>query len=68
MPNSKSNIVKRGYLWEQRNLLGLAKILCPNIGECQCQELGVGGLGAGGGERGKGIFREETRKGIAFEM
>jgi hypothetical protein len=30
--------------------LCLTKILCPNIGECQGQEAGVGGLGS----RGKG--------------
>jgi hypothetical protein len=32
--------------------LGLAKIICPSTGECQGQEMGVGGLGsrAGGGE------------------
>jgi hypothetical protein len=49
--------------------LGLAKILGPSIGECQGQEAGVGGLGAGevGGYRG---FSEEKKlgKGIAFEM
>jgi hypothetical protein len=41
--------------------LGLVKILCPNIGECQGQEAGVGGLGSRG--RVQGIFGEETRKG-----
>jgi hypothetical protein len=40
--------------------LGLVKVLCPSIGECQGQEVGVGGLGSRGKE---GIFREETRKG-----
>jgi hypothetical protein len=30
------------------------KILCPSIGECQGQELGVGELGSS--ERGKGIW------------
>jgi hypothetical protein len=29
--------------------LGLVKIICPSTGECQGQEVGVGGL-AGGGE------------------
>ena len=29
--------------------LGLAKIICPSTGECQGQEAGVGGLGAGQG-------------------
>jgi hypothetical protein len=33
--------------------LGLAKILCPSIGECQGQEAGVGGLGSR--RRGEGI-------------
>jgi hypothetical protein len=34
--------------------LGLAKIICPNTGECQGQEVGVGGMGskAEGGYRG----------------
>jgi hypothetical protein len=30
--------------------LGLVKVLCPSIGECQGQEAGVGGLAS----RGKG--------------
>ena len=39
--------------WEERPL-GLANFICPNTGECQGQEAGVGGLGsrAGGGYRG----------------
>ena len=34
--------------------LGLAKIICPSIGECEDQEAGVGGFGSrtGGGYRG----------------
>ena len=34
--------------------LGLVKIICPSTGECQGQEVGVGGLGsrAGGGYGG----------------
>jgi hypothetical protein len=39
--------------------LGLVRILCPSIGECQGQEVVVGGLGRRG--RVYGIFREETR-------
>jgi hypothetical protein len=38
--------------------LGPVKVLCPNIGECLGQEVGVDGLG---GDRD--FFREETRKG-----
>jgi hypothetical protein len=36
--------------------LGLAKVICPSTGECQGQEVGVGGLGsrAGAGYRGVG--------------
>jgi hypothetical protein len=46
--------------------LGPVKVLCPIIGECQGQEAGVSGLGAGGGERG---FSEgKLGKGITFEM
>jgi hypothetical protein len=41
--------------------LGPVKVLCPNIGECQGQEVGLGGLVSRG--RRKGIFRGETRKG-----
>jgi hypothetical protein len=33
--------------------LGLAKIICPSIGECQGQEAGVDELGSTG--RGEGI-------------
>jgi hypothetical protein len=51
-----------------REALGLANIICPSIGECQGQEVGVGGLGNRAGE-GIGDFREETRKGkFAFEI
>jgi hypothetical protein len=37
--------------------LGLAKILCPSIGECQSQEVGVGGLGSRGRWEGIGDFQ-----------
>jgi hypothetical protein len=30
--------------------LGLAKIICPSTGECQSQEVGVGGLGNSAGK------------------
>jgi hypothetical protein len=40
--------------------LGPVKVLCPSIGECQGQEVGVGGLG--NRKRGKGIedFQREN--------
>ena len=44
--------------------LGLAKIICPSIGEFQGQEAELGGLGSravGGGGHRK-LFREESRK------
>ena len=36
--------------------LGLAKILCPSIGECPGQEVGVGGLESRAGEEGIGAL------------
>jgi hypothetical protein len=44
-------------------VLGIAKIIWPNTGECQGQEVGVGGLGSSAGGGG-GI----EALGIAFEM
>jgi hypothetical protein len=37
--------------------LGLVKVLCPSIGECQGQEVGVGRLRNRGREEGIGDFR-----------
>jgi hypothetical protein len=52
-----SCIYSRG--WPNQPSMGgealcLAKIICPSTGECQGQEVGVGGLGSrvGGGYRG----------------
>jgi hypothetical protein len=49
--------------------LGRSKTLCPSIGECQSQELGVSGWvgeqGKGGGYRG--FSERKLGKGIAFE-
>jgi hypothetical protein len=36
--------------------LGPVKVLCPSIGECQCQEAEVGGLGSRGKEKRIGDF------------
>ena len=30
--------------------LGLGKVICPSTGECQSQDVGVGGLGSRAGE------------------
>ena len=43
--------------------LGLVKVLCSSIGECQGQEWEWVGWGAGGGVGDREIFRGETRKG-----
>jgi hypothetical protein len=37
--------------------LGLVKIICPSIGECQGQEVGVGGVGSMA-EEGIGDFQD----------
>ena len=57
------------YQWDER--LCPMKVLCPSVGECQGQELGVGGLvsrrrveGIGGGCFSKG----KPGKEITFEM
>jgi hypothetical protein len=42
--------------------LGPVKVLCPSIGECLGQEIGVGGLGSRGREKQVEIFRGEIRK------
>jgi hypothetical protein len=48
--------------------LGPLKVLCPSIGECRGQEVGVGGLGSRGRGRDRGFFEEKLGKGITFEM
>jgi hypothetical protein len=48
---------------------GLAKILCPSIGECQGWERGVGRLESRGRRGGyRGFSERKLGKGIAFEM
>ena len=39
--------------------LGPVKVLCPRIGECQGQEVGVGGLVSRGSGEGIGDFPRE---------
>jgi hypothetical protein len=48
--------------------LGLAKVTCPNTGECQDQEARVGGLESRAGGGYKGISERKLGKGIVFEM
>jgi hypothetical protein len=48
--------------------LGLAKIICSSTGECQGQEVGVGGLGGREGQGYRGLLERKLGKGIAFEM
>jgi hypothetical protein len=44
-----------GYHWEERPL-GLAKFISPSTGECQDQELGVGGGRGAGGEGTRDVW------------
>jgi hypothetical protein len=37
-----------GHHWEERPL-AIANFICPSTGECQGQEVGVGGLGSRAG-------------------
>jgi hypothetical protein len=58
------------HQWEERPWIPV-KALCPSIGECQGQEVGVGGLmsrgrGEGGGERE--FSEQKPGKGTTFEM
>jgi hypothetical protein len=48
--------------------LGPVKVLCPSIGNCQCQEAGVGGLVNRGMGEGMGVLEGKLGKGITFEM
>jgi hypothetical protein len=43
--------------------LGLAKIICPSTGECQGQEVGVGGLGSRVGGGFRGLLKRKLGKG-----
>jgi hypothetical protein len=42
--------------------LSPVKVLCPSIGECQGQEVGLGKLVSRGRGKGIGAFRGKTRK------
>ena len=47
----------------EEEALGLVKVLCPSIGECQGQEVGVGRLWNRGRGEGMGVLGGEIRKG-----
>ena len=51
-----------GHQWDESHV----KIICPSTGQCQGQEVGVGGLGRkmAGGDRK--ISDGETRKGVSI--
>jgi hypothetical protein len=44
--------------------LGLVKVLCPSVGECQGQEVIVSELGSRG--KGRGFLERKLGKGITF--
>jgi hypothetical protein len=46
-----------GHQWGGE-ALGLVKILCPSVGECQGQEMGMGGLGHRRRREGIGDFQK----------
>jgi hypothetical protein len=48
--------------------LGPVKVLCPSVGECLGQEVGVGGLGSRRRGNDQGFSEGKLGKGIAFEM
>jgi hypothetical protein len=49
--------------------LGPVKVLCPSMGHCQGQEVGVlVSRGKGEGEMGRGLLEGKLGKGITFEM
>jgi hypothetical protein len=56
-----------GHHWEETPL-GLANFICLGTGECQGQEVGVGGLGSR--ERGgyRGLSERKLGKRIVFEV
>ena len=45
-----------------RRGLGPVKVLCPSVGECQGQEVGVGGLVSKGSGEEMGVFRERDQE------
>jgi hypothetical protein len=51
-----------GHQWEERPFLGPVKVICPNIGECQGQEAGVGRLVSRGMGKGIGGFWRENQE------
>jgi hypothetical protein len=51
--------------------LGPVKVLCPNVGRCQGQVAGVGGLVSRWkveGMGGRGFSEQKPGKGITFEI
>jgi hypothetical protein len=57
------------FIRSECEALGLVKILCPSIGECQGQEVGVDGLGSRGEWGGyRGFSERKLGKGIESKM
>ena len=51
-----------------RRALGPVNVLCPSIGECQDQEVGVGELESGGLGVARGFSEGKLGNGIIFGM
>ena len=61
-------VAEDGLIGHQGEALGPMKALCPSVGECQGQEVGVGGLGSRGRGGDRGFTEGNRGKGITFEM
>jgi hypothetical protein len=71
--NQRKHMVGSSYIcsrgWPIQSSMGDVKFLCPSIGECQGQEVGVSGLGSRGREGVDGEFSEgKLEKRVTFEM
>ena len=69
--HGSSCICSRGWpswLLVEGEALGPMKALCTSIGECQGQEVRVGGLVSRVREKGKEVFDGKPGNGITFEI
>jgi hypothetical protein len=52
----------------EEEALGPVRMVCPSVGECQGQEMGVGGLVSRRGKGDRGYLEGKQGKGITFEI